>query len=508
MKLILVITLFMFPGVILSSEPTHTAADSLLLELPIAEISIRGAESLPALELNKICQKTYGRKTSSGQITKTINELLQLAENSGYPYAQIWVDSLGVTFDRASVYLRVQTGPLVIIRKIQFQGGDNNLVKPLQRVLILREGKPFSEIDFCRSVERLKSSRKIELTGEPRLFSGEDLSNGIVVFPVRQRNSSYFWGSAAYLPRAVSKGGLWVGGLELFWDFFGGFRSAQFLWNRKDQGVSDISLAYAEQFLLSLPLDVTFNMKQIERGTSYFHQQIGATLGWEPTGNWRVDWSGSWSKVIPRDQLFKGIFPARKYQLESGLLFRHLDKFYFARRGFQVRVSFGLALKRLFDYQGTKPPKAKILQQTISIETQTIVPLFSRNALFWRLASSGISSTEQIIPISDQIFLGGLSSLRGFRQDQFSGSKVVWSNLEYRIFFSEQTLLFLFIDGGYFYRNELQAEEPVRIERFKVGYGFGVTVSRPFGDFQVSLGWGDERRFSQGIVNFGLRNRF
>ena len=43
---------------------------------------------------------------------------------------------------------------------------------------------------------------------------------------------------------------------------------------------------------------------------------------------------------------------------------------------------------------------------------------------------------------SDLYRLGGTNTLRGYRENQFLGSRIFWSNLEYRFLLTQRTFAF------------------------------------------------------------------
>jgi outer membrane protein insertion porin family len=76
---------------------------------------------------------------------------------------------------------------------------------------------------------------------------------------------------------------------------------------------------------------------------------------------------------------------------------------------------------------------------------------------------------------SDLYRLGGTNSLRGYREDQFLGSRIFWSNLEYRALLTRRSYGFVFFDTGYYLRPEEPDRNIPKSEEFL--YGFGLVKS-------------------------------
>jgi outer membrane protein insertion porin family len=109
---------------------------------------------------------------------------------------------------------------------------------------------------------------------------------------------------------------------------------------------------------------------------------------------------------------------------------------------------------------------------------------------------------------SDLFRLGGTNSLRGYRENQFLGSRVLWSNLEYRLLLTRRTFAFIFYDTGYYQRKEEPEKLIEKQEAFNMGYGLGLNVETGIGVLAVSFALAKGDSFSEGKIHFGLINEF
>ena len=88
--------------------------------------------------------------------------------------------------------------------------------------------------------------------------------------------------------------------------------------------------------------------------------------------------------------------------------------------------------------------------------------------------------------IADQIRFGGATTVRGYEEDQFSGSRVSWLNCEYRSIMDYHSRVFLFIDSGFYQRKE---ESGKKIQGYKIGYGFGIRLETKVGMIGIDYGY-------------------
>jgi outer membrane protein assembly factor BamA len=112
------------------------------------------------------------------------------------------------------------------------------------------------------------------------------------------------------------------------------------------------------------------------------------------------------------------------------------------------------------------------------------------------------------VEISDMYRFGGTNTLRGYRENQFTGNRLLWTNLEYRYLLGRRSYAFLFTDVGYYLRDELPALDLAEASAVKVGYGLGITFETALGLLGVSYALGEGDNFNKGKIHFGLIGEF
>jgi len=102
-----------------------------------------------------------------------------------------------------------------------------------------------------------------------------------------------------------------------------------------------------------------------------------------------------------------------------------------------------------------------------------------------------VTTSEPFVTFPDQYRFGGATTLRGYREEQFRGSRVAWSNIEYRYLLSPRSRAFVFVDLGYYYRIEPQIPNDLsslhKIEAFKRSFGFGIRLDTRLGIVGLEL---------------------
>ena len=102
--------------------------------------------------------------------------------------------------------------------------------------------------------------------------------------------------------------------------------------------------------------------------------------------------------------------------------------------------------------------------------------------IFAARARIGYSSGS--LPWTEQFFIGGSRTLRGYKDDEFYGKEMVLANLEIRIPIQDSFAIVGFYDIG-------MASDGSVFSNTKSGYGIGARIKTPFGNMRVDFGKGE-----------------
>jgi outer membrane protein insertion porin family len=103
---------------------------------------------------------------------------------------------------------------------------------------------------------------------------------------------------------------------------------------------------------------------------------------------------------------------------------------------------------------------------------------------------------------------GGANTLRGYRENQFIGAEIAWTNAEYRFILARRSFLFAFLDTGYYNRPEDDLLGTPAARAFKYGYGIGIRLDTALGNLGVSFALGQGDSFGTAKIHIGLINDF
>lgn len=498
-------------------------------------IEIEGNRFFQKQELLSHIMLKPGLTYSDDLLEKSIDRILMLYDENGFPYCEVLPSDFRITDEgKLSFSLEVDEGPRVKINKIEFEGLKNTKEKVIRRESRLQRDSLgfFSQSKVNKSLERLRKLSYIKDIEEVSLLAENDPIRGlspetaVLKITLTERRNNSFTGILGYVPSARAfrtspssgnRNGYLTGKIDLVFDnIFGTGRRVDLNWYKKDPYSSYFAFSYREPWILGLPPTLELGISQTDYNSTYLQISITAGLLFNPLE--KISWKAEvgWEKVVPGSAGRAYLPHSRKYKAGMNLTINLLDDLSNPRKGLfhQTQVTYGR--KRNYSTADDTPNKEVIYDTKFSLDLEHFLPTFSKQTFMTGIHLRGMTTDEESddpsgsVPFPEQFKLGGINSLRGYREEEFSGTKVAWTNLEYRFLLGLESRFFIFADYGYFFRQARSIEEKIlrKISGKKLGYGFGIRIDSRAGLFGIDYGIGEKDRFSEGKIHLGIANRF
>jgi outer membrane protein insertion porin family len=451
------------------------------------------------------------------EIQSIFGEILDELEKKGYPFAKIVVNSLGLEISpdssSSSVQLNVTLEPNLkaVISKIEIVGNENTSADVILREIKVKSGDIFYPENNRLLTSRLNRLRFFEPVPDPEFYFNEG-KEGILKITVKETNTNNFDGIVGYIPPAQNEETGYLTGLVNInmRNLFGTGRNFSFKWQQLDRNSQELDLRYLEPFLFGLPLNISPRLYQRKQDTVYVDRFVEVTADYQTGENFSFSATFASQSIIPT--LFeKPVFTVYNSSILTGgvgLRYDTRDDPVSPVSGINFFSSFSISNKKINGPAEFITPN-QVLQvnlKKINFDFDLFLELFNRN-----IVALGVSVREiqgDFIEESDYFKLGGNSTLRGYREEQFRGNRVAWSNIEYRYLISRRSYLFAFFDSGYYLVNGDESKKIVETSAFKNGYGFGMSFEAGIGLLSVSYALASGEGFSDGKIHFGIINQF
>jgi len=483
-----------------------------LAKLSIGKIQLQGNIFFKSDRLGNIIKSRPGQPLNNNLLQEDIDNMIRLYEDNGFPYCRIVPEDFTTNDkDEVSFKLNIDEGPRVKIQAIYFDGLKYTKFKTLLREIRIIKGDYFSQEKLDVSVARLDKLPYIRQVRNTKLESDIEADLAFLTFDISENKPNSFSGILGYVPSTKHKDGYFAGNVSLTLDnILGSGRRTKVNWSKKDPYSSELQFEYREPYFINLPLSLTMKVKQFDYDSTY--SQFAMDLGVEFNMVNKIDWGIvlGWERIAPDVAGKNYLANSRRYTagINAGLDLR--DSFRNPRKGIYYNTEVIYSRKSNYATDKFAPIKATAYQTRYTLDLENFVPTFPYQCWAWAVHLKTIRSDEEAVPFVDQFKMGGLNSLRGYKEDQFAGSSIVWSNLEYRYLISYDSRIFGFVDYGYFYR--LSQDLPTEIRRKVSGdgwsYGVGLSVGSRVGVFGIDYAIGEEDKITNGKVHFGITNRF
>lgn len=462
-------------------------------------------------------------------VLKLEQSLLEQAENNGYPFATVWLDSVDIAPDGAiSAVLQLDKKRLFVFNQFKINGDVKLPPSFLPNYLGYKTGAPYSRARVLRLRDQLRSLLFLEPTANPIVtFSGRpeaETGEANINLFLQKKRASRFDFIIGLLPQPNATDGklLLTGSLSTAFQNalnLGERFSAELERLRPETQKMDVqaSVPYilgtsfgAEGRLNIFRRDSTWTDAQSEAGSSYLF--VGADFV-------RFFWENRSSSLQKVDTQFvrlsRQLPPNLDYRqngfgIESS--FTRLDYRFNPRRGWALTlkaVAGFNTLRRNAQIENILDPadpefsfstlydslSGRTARYRAELRGEVFVPVFQRSTIKIGLRGGGIFSEKPVFA-NENYRLGGNKLLRGFDEESLFATRFLVGTAEWRLLIGPNSFLAAFADWGYLENLSRQTRLFLR----PLGIGAGLNFETKAGIFGISAAVG--RRDLGQIIEF------
>jgi translocation and assembly module TamA len=453
--------------------------------------------------------------------------ILTEAENQGYPFATVGLDSVRLSGRDIAGRVVLKRGPAVVFDSIQVVGSSKTKKRFLTKYLQIFPGAPYSQQRVAAAALLLRQLPYVRLRAEPEVRFARGRAR--VYLLLDERSSNQFDAIVGLLPNTGTEGGFqFTGDVNInLRNLRGGGKQIGLQWRKVDALTQSLDANYLHPNFFGTPLEVggTFNLYkqtgnfltlrprlQVTYPTAragrltFFAEQRSSRLLLDSMGYVGVNSQNALPPYLDSEASSYGLAYART----------NLDDLYFPHRGIFVSVQGGAGTKVIRPnasigealYGGVM---LRTTQYTFSGRGERYWALGRQGVLLARLRGEGLFNQQYFL--NDLFRLGGLNSLRGFSENQFYTNAYGVGTLEFRQFTGPEGYVFVFVDQAVLqaYQSDLTL---ARSLDQPTGLGTGISFRTAAGLFQFvySVGRssfaGQQLGLSSSKIHFGLTSRF
>jgi outer membrane protein assembly factor BamA len=446
--------------------------------------------------------------------------VLTEAENQGFPFATIGLDSVQLTGHDIAGRVVLKRGPLIVFDSLQILGTTKTKKLFITKYLQINPNQPFNQQRVAAAAQLLRQLPYVRLKAEPEVRFSRGRAR--VYLLLDERPSNQFDAIIGIIPNtgAGQSGVTFTGDVTInLRNIKGGGKGAGLQFRKTDaiSQVLDVQYLHPSFFGTPLELSGTFNLYRQNYAFLTIRPRVEVSYPTARAGRISFFFEQRSSRLLDTTLSKMTTLPANiDSRFNSyGLAYNWngLDDLYFPHRGYLVTAQ-GAAGTKVISKNSELPDNLyaniplRTSQYSFGLRLERYAPVGRNGVLLLRLR--GESLVNERLFQNDLFRVGGLNSLRGFAENQFYASTYAIATAEFRQFTGADSYVFLFADQAYL-KNDVPT---ARYDDLPTGLGAGLSFRTPAGLFQFVYSVGQSKQFNQSFalgnskVHFGLTSRF
>ncbi|HEX4956733.1 MAG TPA: BamA/TamA family outer membrane protein [Lacibacter sp.] len=539
--------IFQLPKLLQKKGFIAASVDSLMMDAEAATVwlyigktfkwSSLTADSIPQDWLNAAGyrEKNFTNQVVNMQQVYQMQErLLTKMENTGYPFAKVYLDSFRMAEEGMSAVLKVNKGPLYKIDSIRVYGNVKISNEFLQRYLELPNGAIYQKQKLMNISNRLLQLPY--LTEEQRWNLNLLGTGSILNLYLKEKKSSQINGIIGFLPSNDQLGGnklLVTGDFNLnLKNGFGLGESLSILFQQIQVQSPRLQLGYQQPFLFGSAFGADFSFEGFKKDSSFLNITLQAGVQYSFGGNksgkiffqqFLTNLSGVDTLAIRLSKRLPDQIDQTTTNVGVDYEWYNTDYRFNPRKGFDVKLTGSAGIRRIrennsitslknpsdpgFDY-GSLYDSLQTKSYTFRLRAHVARYFKTGKQTALKTAiQTGIVKSPNLF--RNELFqIGGFKLLRGFDEESIFANAYAVATMEYRLLIGLNSYLYAFTDGGWA-QNKSQF---YNTSNSFIGAGLGMAIETKAGIFNITFAAGRRSdvplNLRQSKIHFGYVNFF
>ena len=462
-----------------------------------------------------------GKFLKISQISRQLNSILDFAENNGYPFAQIGIDSILVDSSHISARIHLNKNTLIYFDSIDF-GGTAKVDKDfLQLFANYKPGMIYQEDLIKKLDSRLSELPYVQVARPMGVYFYGNKAKPYVY--INHRKASSFDGVIGFAPNSQINNKLVLTGdmnLKLA-NLFGSGKNFELTYRGYLNNSQDLQIKFLWPYFLKtrMALDYSFKLAKFDTTWLELINDIGLQYRMGGANYLKFYYQNQIINSFIADTQFvktNNKLPAIHDVLNNmyGLAVRKstLDYFFNPRKGLLLNVELGAGTKKIIPMNELREFKIYDSVQLFSMQykfqgnVSYYIPIKKNWVLLSQLNTAFIMN--QNLFLNELFRIGGLKTLKGFDEQSIFANKYLIGNFELRYLFQQNSGFMIFWNGAW-YENSVLAK-PIVDNPW--GAGVGMNIETGAGVFSLYYALGKQldnaMAFQQAKIHFGFTNFF
>ena len=450
-------------------------------EIPITNISFMGNNYITE---SKLSSKLPKRNLTLLELANSFEILAEYYADNGFLFADVRLDSLKNNNEQFTAFIKIDEGKFCQFTEYKFKGNKTTRDEKLIRISRLGRIRNITPAILQQAENNIRTKRYIKIC---YLIP---LDHSKLLFQVEEDRMSLISGILGYDNSKKGNNRI-TGWVDLeFMNLYGTDRSLALNWQHISADISSIELKYHESGFSRFPVNADLLIYRQEVDSTFIRSKFEGEI-------YYYDLYNRYGIFFGKEDIFPGSGkPAT------------IDKTSFNKLGIIwdmtaldniLNPSSGTEIYLKYYYIFNTVDEKDLRKQAVEIMWAKYFDL-GRNFVLGFDANANVIENKQLIEF-EVYELGGAKSLRGFNENEFSGFRIGWSDIELRYLFGRNSRLFAF--GAYGY-----VENQISKYSDLFSFGFGLRTQTKIGllgiDYGLGIQNGEMRNPLDGIIHIGI----
>ena len=448
-------------------------------------------------------------------LAKIYDQILSFYENNGYPFAEVWIDSLQTEQQQLVAKIFSKSNQKITIDSLNLVGNVRVNEQFIASYLGLKKNQNYDESKIKQIDKQLDALAFIKVPKPSEVvFSGESAKINLFL---EKENANQFDGVLGFLPNSNT------GKLQLTGDFKLNLKNAlkngenfDFNYRGLPSQSQELSLKLKYPYVLKSQIGFDIDFDIFKRDTSFLNINSKIGFGYQINtfkrlsffienfkGN-QVGENINNTSGVPSIANIKSIFYG-----SSGSYIK-LDDRITPLKGIDFNIQAGIGTRKLSSTKGFNLDnyggEKSFTQIKINTNLKYYVKLGTRSVLYLHNYVAYLSGSSLFE--NEGFRIGGFKSLRGFDEQSLTVTNFLIQTFEFRYVVEKNSFLSAFYDQAFIQRNFVSNKS----SDHPLGFGAGINFQTKVGIASLNYALGKQKNIpldlQNGKIHFGIISYF
>jgi len=467
-------------------------------------------------QISENSDKIFFDPINKKSLEKRMIFILNECQNNGYPFAQIYFDSVDIFNGNVSGNLEIKLNSFVIIDSVIVKGGMKTSLNYIEKHIGISKGKVYNEKKINAINKLIANVPFVETIRSPEVYFTP--GKATLVLYLKDKSASRFDGILGLNPNETNgKIGI-VGDLKV--DLLNTFKKGENIilnWEQAKSQSQNYLIRFSYPFLFKTRIGLETGLKYYRQDTSFANLNADIGFSFFLDEKQRI---GVASQFVESNSLLNSqnnliglpsVISSSTLYYGINYTYNTLDYRVNPRKGLKIEAGLKSGNKTIKKNPDNMDLEYENLnEKSMQIKTDVVIsyflPILKKSTMLLKLQSGNV--------IGDNVFLnelyqiGGLKTIRGFNQQSILASNYYIGTSEFRYIFDKNSAVFSYLDYAFYENNSTEKFETDT----PFGFGIGTNFQTNAGIFSISYGLGKQKGnpilFKNGKVHFGFVSLF